>query len=126
MNAPSRSFGSSLLIRWYWALAVGLTAAIFAAVALAMLPIKHADGGYASHPYGLMTELENHSLDLLFQLRNVRHPDESAGGMKEPIRLILIDEASIKASKIRLQKWPRHLYARLVDRASEGGAAVIG
>ncbi len=116
----------SLLRRWYWALAIVLTLAIWAGLSLAMLPLRDSDGSNASHPYGLMTGLENRALDLLFQLRDVRHPNLRTRGLAEPITIIEIDEASIKASNVRLQKWPRDWYARLIDRASEGGASVIG
>lgn len=120
------SFVTYLLSRWYWALAVGLTCVIWAALGLAMRPSKDADGYFATHPYGLMTGLENRAIDLLFQLRDVRQPGLRARGLSEPITIIEIDEAAIKASSVRLQKWPRDLYARLVDRASAGGASVIG
>jgi adenylate cyclase len=120
------SFVPYLLRRWYWALAVVLTLVILAGLGLAMLPLKDADGSLATHPYGLMTGLENRTLDLLFQLRDARHPGFRQRGLGEPITIIEIDEASIKASRVRLQKWPRDLYARLVDRASAAGASVIG
>src|SRR5437870_1968111 len=115
-----------LLRRWYWALAIVLTLFVWAGLSLAMLPLKDADGSYASHPYGLMTGLENNALDLFFQLRDARHPSLRTRGLAEPITIIEIDEASIKASNVRLQKWPRDWYARLIDRASVGGASVIG
>lgn len=120
------SFVSSLLHRWYWALAIVLTLAIWAGLSLALLPLRDSDRSNASYPYGLMTGLENRALDLFFQLRDVRHPDLRRRGLSEPITIIEIDEASIKASNVRLQKWPRDWYARLIDRASEGGASVIG
>src|SRR5260370_37028153 len=85
-----------------------------------MRPLKDEDGSYDSGPYGLTTGLENHALDLLFQLRDARHPNVRARALSEPITIIEIDDASIKASKVRIQKWPRDLYARLIDRASEG------
>jgi CHASE2 domain-containing sensor protein len=91
-----------------------------------MYPLKNADGSYTSYPNGLTTEPENRSLDLLFQLRDVRHPRMRARGMNEPISIIEIDESAIKASHVRLQKWPRNWYASLIARASEGGATVIG
>jgi adenylate cyclase len=91
-----------------------------------MRPLTDADGSHASYPYGLITDLDNKALDLLFQLRDARHPNLASRGMREPITIIEIDEESIRASKVRLQKWPRDWYARLIDRASEGGAAVIG
>ena len=115
-----------LLRRRYWAFVVLLTCAIWATVALLMYPLKNSDGTYTSYPLGLVTGLENQALDLLFQLRDVRHPEWRARGQNEPVSIIEIDEASIKASRVRLQKWPRNWYARLVDRASEGGATVIG
>jgi adenylate cyclase len=119
-------FVPSLLRRWYWALAIVLTLAIWAGVSLAMRPLRDSDGSKASYPYGIMTGLENRALDLLFQLRDVRRPNLRTRGLAEPITMIEIDDASIKASKVRLQKWPRDLYARLVDRANAGGATVIG
>ena len=115
-----------LLRRRYSAVAILLTMAIWASVALLMCPLKDADGTYTSYPHGLMTGLENRALDLLFQLRDVRHPSMRARGQSEPISIIEIDEAAITASRVRLQKWPRNWYARLIDRASEGGATVIG
>jgi adenylate cyclase len=121
-----KSFVSSLLRRRYWALAILLTLAVWAGISLLMRPLKDADGSYASHPYGLTTGLENHALDLFFQLRDARHPNLRQRGITEPITVIEIDEASIKASNVRLQKWPRDWYARLIDRASVGGASVIG
>src|SRR2546430_1914236 len=47
-------------------------------------------------------------------------------GTREPIIIIEIDEPAINASKVRLQKWRRDWYARLIERASKGGASVIG
>jgi adenylate cyclase len=92
-----------------------------------MRPLKDAErNSYASYPFGLTTEMENRALDLLFQLRDVRRQSLRARGKSEPISIIGIDEAAIKASRVRLQKWPRNWYARLIDRASEGGATVIG
>ncbi|MFS8085573.1 MAG: CHASE2 domain-containing protein, partial [Acidobacteriota bacterium] len=117
---------SSLLRRRYGVLAIILTLAVWAGLSLAMRPLKDADGSYASHPYGLTTALENQALDLFFQLRDARHPQLRQRGLSEPITIIEIDEASIKASNVRLQKWPRDWYARLIDRASVGGASVIG
>lgn len=120
------SFVSTLLRRRHWLLAILITVIVWAAVALAMLPRKDADGSHASHPYGLMTSLENNSLDLLFQLRETRNPGLRSRGANEPLTIIDIDEATIKSSNVRLQKWPRDWYARLIDSASEGGASVIG
>lgn len=126
MVSTKKSFASSVLRRWYWALAVLIAGAVWAGLALALHPLKDADGSYASSPYGLSTGLENKALDLLFQLRDVRRPDLRARGLGEPITIIEIDERSIKASNVRLQKWRRDWYARLIDRASRGGASVIG
>lgn len=117
---------TNLLRRWYWLLATILTLCVWVGVTLAMRPLTDADGSHASYPYGLITDLDNKALDLLFQLRDARQPNLASRGMREPITIIEIDEESIRASKVRLQKWPRDWYARLIDRASEGGAAVIG
>jgi CHASE2 domain-containing sensor protein len=73
-----------------------------------------------------MTGMEDSALDVLFQLRDVRYPVLRERGRNEPITIIEVDEASIKESNVRLQKWPRSWYARLIDRASEGGANTIG
>jgi adenylate cyclase len=121
-----RNLISYLLRRWYWALALVLCVAVWAIVALAMRPIKDADGTYAAEPYGLVTILENRALDLLFQLRDVTRPEIRARGIQEPITIIEVDEGAIRQSNIRLQKWPRQYYARLIDRAREGGARVVG
>lgn len=91
-----------------------------------MRPVKDANGAYASHPYGLITGLDNQAVDLLFQMRDARRPELRTRGQQEPITIIEIDDATIKASGVRIQKWPRDLYARLIDSASQGGAAVIG
>lgn len=115
-----------LLRRWYWALAVLLTASVWAAVSLAMLPREDRAGSYSSRPYGYLTGLEDSALDLLFQLRDARHREARARGLAEPITLIEVDEESIRASNVRLQRWPRDWYARLIDRASEAGANTIG
>ena len=126
MAARRYSFLPYLLRRWYWALAIALTLLIWLVVALAMRPTRNADGGYGSNPYGLTSSLENRTLDLLFQLRDARHHELRERGLKEPITIIEVDEASIKASNIRLQKWPREWYAKLIDTARDGGAKVIG
>ena len=122
----TRNFLSDLLLRRYWLVTVLATVIVLMGLALSLWPLRNADGTFGTHPYGLSTGLENKALDLLFQLRDVRHPGRRAKGLNEPIVLIAIDEASIKASKVRLQKWPRDWYATLVDHASKGGAAVIG
>ena len=59
-------------------------------------------------------------------MRDARRPQLRTRGRSEPITVIEIDDATIKASGVRIQKWPRDLYARLIDSASQGGAAVIG
>jgi adenylate cyclase len=120
------SFAPRILRRWYWALALLLTALVWAATAFALRPRADANGSFASHPYGYMTGLEDDALDLLFQLRDVRRKDLRARGAREPITLVEVDEDSIRASNVRLQKWPRDWYARLIDRASAGGANTIG
>lgn len=115
-----------LLRRRYWLAAALITLVVWAGVSLAMRPLKDASGSYASYPYGLTTGVDNDALDLLFQLRDARNPQLRTRGEREPITIIEIDDATIKASGVRIQKWPRDLYARLVDSASQGGAAVIG
>src|SRR5947209_15343213 len=126
MPPRPRSFLSNLLRRRYWAPAAGLTLLVWASVALLMRPAREAGGGAAEYPYGLTTPLENRALDLLFQLRDARHPELRARGLNEPVTIIAVDEQSIRASNVRLQKWPREWYARLIDRAREGGAKVVG
>ena len=120
------SFVPRLLRRWYWALAALLTAAVWAAVSLAMLPIADRPGSYSSRPYGYTTGLEDSALDLLFQLRDARHKETRTRGLAEPITLIEVDEDSIRASNVRPQSWPRDWYALLIDRASAGDANTIG
>jgi adenylate cyclase len=120
------SFAPQLLRRWYWLLALLLTAILWAAVSLALRPVRDRDGNFSSRPYGYATGLEDEALDLLFQLRAARHTDVRSRGLAEPITLVEVDEDSIRASNVRLQKWPRDWYARLIDRANEGGANVIG
>jgi adenylate cyclase len=115
-----------LLRRWYWVLTILLTLAIWGALALASLPIEDRAGSYATRPYGVMTGMEESALDILLQLRDARHPILRERGMGEPITLVEVDEESIRESNVRLQKWPRGWYARLIDRASEGGANTIG
>ena len=120
------SFIYKLLRRRYWLAAALITLVVWVSVSLLMRPMKDADGSYATYPYGLTTGMDNQALDLLFQLRNARHSEMRTRGEHEPITIIEIDDATIKASGVRIQKWPRDLYARLIDSASEGGAAVIG
>ncbi len=122
----TQSFVYILLRRRYWVAAALITLIVWAVVALLMRPMKDASGSYATYPYGLTTGLDNQALDLLFQMRAARHPEVSARAELEPITIIEIDDATIKASGVRIQKWPRDLYARLIDSASQGGAAVIG
>src|SRR5437588_10202370 len=126
MAARRSSFVSNLLRRRYWALALALTLAVWLGVALAMRPLREEGGGYERAPYGLTTSLENRALDLLFQLRDARHHETRVRGLKEPITIIEIDERAIRASNVRLQKWPPDWYARLIARAREGGAKVVG
>ncbi|HST52633.1 MAG TPA: CHASE2 domain-containing protein [Pyrinomonadaceae bacterium] len=126
MAARRFSFVSNLLRRRYWALALSLTLVVWLAVALAMRPLREEGGGYEANPYGLTTSLENRALDLLLQLRDARHTEIRGRGLSEPITIIEVDERAIRASNVRLQKWPRDWYARLMDRAREGGAKVIG
>lgn len=121
-----RSFIYILLRQRYWLAAALITLIVWAVVSLMMRPWKDASGSYATYPYGVTTGLENQALDLFFQLRDARHPDLRTRGEREPLTIIEIDDATIKASGVRIQKWPRDLYARLIDSASQGGAAVIG
>ena len=114
------------LRQWYWLLAIMLTLLIWAGLALWLRPQRDPDGSYATNPYGLGTSLENRVLDQLFLLRDALHPEKRARGYSEPITIIEIDEGTIKDSGVRLQKWRRDWYARLIDRASVGGASVIG
>ncbi len=121
------AFTSHLLRYWYWPLALGLSLIIWGALAVAMRPMTDANGKYTSYSYGLVTSLEEvNGLDLLFQLRDALHPEQRERGLKEPITIIGIDEDTIRASNYRPQSWPRSYYARLIDRASQGGASVIG
>ena len=124
--ARKKSFAHHLLSRWYWALAILLGVTVWLGLALALRPLKDINGSYTSTPYGLTTDLENKATDLLFQLRDVTRPALRARGQTEPITIIEIDEQAIKASNTRLQKWRRDWYARLIERASKGGASVIG
>ncbi len=125
-NRRKLNLPSYLLREWYWALAIGLAVVIWGALVLAMYPMTDANGKFTSYPYGLVTPLEEFGLDILFQMRNVAHPDRLERGQKEPITIIGVDEATIRAKKYRLQNWPRSYYAQLIDRASQGGASVIG
>lgn len=126
MAARQPSFVAALLRRHYRALAAALTLVVLFGVALLMLPLRERDGRYDKNPYGLLTALENRALDLLFQLRDARHAGERSRGLTEPITIIEIDEQAIRASQVRLQRWPRDWYARLVNRAREGGARAVG
>jgi len=116
----------TLLRRRYWLAAALITLIVWAVLAALIRPVKDADGSYATYPYGLTTGMDNQALDLLFQMRNARQSELRTRGEREPITIIEIDDATIKASGVRIQKWPRDLYARLIDSASQGGAAVIG
>lgn len=46
------------------------------------------------------------------------------GELSQPITLVAINEEAMSAMKLRLP-WPRTLYAELVERVAQGGAAVI-
>jgi adenylate cyclase len=123
---PETSFVSRLLRNHFILLAVFVILLVWVALALSTYPWRDPDGSFASHPYGLLTSAENQALDLLFQMRSATRPSSSVRGQSEPITIIEIDEPSIKQSGVRLQKWPRDWYAKLIDRASQGGATVIG
>ncbi len=120
------SIASHLLRHWYWVLAVGLSLIIWAVLTLAMRPMTDANGKFTSYSYGLVTSLEESGLDFLFQMRDVLHPEQRERGLQQPITIIGVDEDTIHESNVRLQNWPRSYYARLIDRASQGGASVIG
>ncbi len=120
------SLASTLLRQWYWAVALGLSLIIWGALTLAMRPMTDANGKFTSYSYGLFTSLEESGLDFLFQMRDVLHPEQRERGLQEPITIIGVDEDTIRTSSIRLQNFPRSYYARLIDRASQGGASVIG
>lgn len=115
-----------LRTRWYWLAALLITLLVWLALSLAMRPMRDPDGSLAARPYGLTTSVENQAIDLLFQLRDARHPERRIRGLQEPITIIGIDEESVRASGLRAQNYPRSNYARLIDRASEGGASIIG
>ncbi len=125
-KGKKRNIIQQILRRWYLALAVLLSLVVWLSLALAMRPLREPDGRYGKNPFGIVTSLENRALDMLFQLRDAMHPDTRQRGRQEPITIIAVDERSISESNIRLQKWPRDYYARLVDRAREGGAKVVG
>src|SRR4051812_15912690 len=125
MNRRNSAF-KNLLTNWYWLFGAGLILLVCTALSLAIRPVQDADGSYSTRPLGFTGSLENKALDLLFQIRNSTQPKFGVRGTAEPITLIEVDEQTIKRSGIRLQKWPRSFYARLIDRASQGGATVIG
>jgi adenylate cyclase len=125
-SIPPKSLVRRLLVQQYQAVAILVILIVWLAMALALRPLRDADGSYASSPYGLSSGVENKALDLLFQIRNVLRPAGRTRGLSEPITIVEIDERAIRASQVRLQKWPRDWYARLIDRASQGGASVIG
>jgi CHASE2 domain-containing sensor protein len=126
MASRPSSFISHVLRRRYWVPAVALTLLVWLGLALAMRPVRGSGGAYDTYPFGLVTPLENVALDLLFQLRDARRPELRGRGLAEPITIIAVDEPSIRASDVRLQKWPRDWYARLIERARDGGAKVVG
>jgi hypothetical protein len=98
MPPRQSSFAAELLRRRYRLLAAALALAVLAAVALLMLPLRERDGRFDKNPYGLLTSLENAALDLLFQLRDARHPQIRQRAAAEPITIIEVDERAIKAS----------------------------
>lgn len=125
-NRQIFSLSFALRSHWYWALALLLTLFVWLAVALAIYPVPDADGSLASRLCGLTTALENQAIDLLFQLRHARRAELRERGKQEPIVIIGIDNDSIQSAGLRGRNWPRSYYARLIDKASEGGASVIG
>ncbi len=116
---------SALRGRWYWGLALIVTLVVWMLVALAMRPVADANGSYGSLPYGWTTGIENQAVDLLFQIREGKTALRERG-RNEPIVIIEIDDQSLTAGGRRAQDWSRSDYARLIEAASSGGAAVIG
>lgn len=82
-----------------------IAAAAFAAVALIATAVPAWNG------------LERRIFDLLTVAT-------AKGELSQPITLVAINEEAMNAMKLRLP-WPRTLYADLVERAAQGGAAVI-
>jgi adenylate cyclase len=121
------SFVTSALRRRYWALAISVVGIVWVGLALALYPLRDADGRYASRPYGWSTATEDTALDLLFQLRDVYRPWLRTSVRSWPITIIEIDEESLAASEKMPEAWRRSdLYARLINRANYAGASVIG
>jgi adenylate cyclase len=121
------SFVTSALRRRYSALAILVVGIVWLGVALALYPLRDADGRYALGPYGWSTATEDIALDLLFQLRDVYRPWFRTSARSWPITIIEIDEESLAASEKMPEAWRRsNLYARLINRANDGGASVIG
>jgi len=121
-----KSFSSYALCHRYWLLSTILTLLVWGGLAYWLRPQRELDGSFATYPYGLGSSLENRALDQLFLLRDALHASKRIRGQYEPITIIEIDEGTIRESGVRLQKWRRDWYARLIERASLGGASVIG
>jgi len=70
-------------------------------------------------PYGIDLE-ENTGLNLLFKLRGVRKAPKE-------VVVVAIDKSSVKNLNLpeNMQKWPRSLYAHLIENLVKGGASVI-
>ena len=120
------NFSEALRTRWYWLFAFLLILLVWLLLVLALNPAIHPGGTVISQPYGLATDIENRALDLLFQLRDARRPELRDRGRGEPIVIIGIDEETLRHVSERRYNWPRSNYARLIDRASLGGATAIG
>ena len=94
---------------------------------LAELTARHADALIAVAAFALASAA---ALGLpAWQALERRMFDEltiwtAPGEVSQPIVLVAIDEASLAELKMRWP-WPRSLHAELVDRMSQGGAAVI-
>jgi adenylate cyclase len=82
-----------------------IAAAAFAAIALIAATVPAWNG------------LERRVFDLLTVAT-------ARGELSQPITLVAINEEAMSAMKLRLP-WPRTLYAELVERVAQGGAAVI-
>jgi len=69
--------------------------------------------------FGLNATYEAKTLDLRFALRETREPSAS-----DPIVLVLIDDQSMDALKLRWP-WPRSIYAKALRNLARAGAKVV-
>jgi adenylate cyclase len=82
-----------------------IAAAAFAVIALIATTVPAWDG------------MERRIFDLLTV-------SSARGEVSQPITLVAINEEAMNAMKVRLP-WPRKLYAEMIERVAQGGAAVI-